>query len=313
MQISRSSVTVVIPCFNQGRFLATAIRSVQRQSYKPLEIIVVDDGSSDDTAEVATAAATKLIRQPNLGVGAARNTGLKAATGEFVIFLDADDELLPDAIESGVAFLGARPQTSAVMRQCHSMDINGRTLPSEQPVVDTSDLYREWLSHNFAWTPGVAVFRRRAVLEIGGFPTDVNAAADYAVYLQLARRGGVAFDPRPVLRYRQHEGAMSGDPVLMLRATLEVLERERVHVPSNLMGAFAHGQRVWRKFYGEEIIERLRRDWRQGRCDRSHLQAVYVLIRQCPRPLVANLVRKVTRVLRGQPQEKLPTTATRHF
>lgn len=311
MPTSRSSLTVVIPCFNQGRFLPSAIRSVEEQCYESLETIVVDDGSSDDTAEVARVAGTRLIRQANLGVGAARNAGLNAAAGEFLIFLDADDELLPNAIESGVAFLESRPQISAVIRQCQSMDIDGRTLPSEQPVVDTDDLYREWLSHNFAWTPGAAVFRRRAVLDIGGFPTDVNAAADYAVYLQLARRGRVAFDPRPVLRYRQHEDAMSADPVLMLRATLEVLDRERAHVPANLLGAFAHGQRVWRTFYGEEIIERFRRDWRQGRRDRWHLQAAYTLIRHCPGPLAANLLRKISRMLRGQPQEELPTTATR--
>ena len=313
MQTSRAPVTVVIPCFNQGRFLASAIRSVQAQSYEPLETIVVDDGSSDETAEVATAAGTRLIRQSNLGVSAARNAGLSSAAGEFIVFLDADDELLPGAIDSGVAFLDARPQTSSVVRQCYSMDIDGRPLHSEQPIVHGIDLYREWLSHNFAWTPGAAVFRRRAILDIGGFPTDVDAAADYAVYLRLARHGTVAFDPRPVLRYRQHEGAMSGDPVLMLRTTLEVLRRERAHVPSNLTGAFAHGQRVWRTFYGEQIIERLRRDWRQGRPDRWQVQAVYTLIRHCPRPLVTNLLRKITRKLRGQPQEDLPTTATRRF
>ena len=311
MQTSRASVTVVIPCFNQGRFLASTIRSVQQQLYEPLETIIVDDGSSDETSEVATAAGTILIRQPNLGVGAARNAGLNAATGEFIIFLDADDELLPGAIDSGVAFLEARLHTSAVIRQCHSMDIDGRPLPSEQPIIHGADLYREWLSHNFAWTPGAAVFRRRAIVDIGGFPTDVDAAADYAVYLRLARHGTVAFDRRPVLRYRQHEGAMSGDPVLMLRTTLEVLRRERAHVPSNLNGAFAHGQRVWRTFYGEQIIERLRRDWRQGRRDRWQIQGVYTLIRHCPLPLLTNLLRKITRTLRGEPQEELSTTATR--
>ncbi len=128
MQTSRAPVTVVIPCFNQGRFLASAIRSVQAQSYEPLETIVVDDGSSDETAEVATAAGTRLIRQSNLGVGAARNAGLSSAAGEFIVFLDADDELLPGAIDSGVAFLDARPETSSVVRQCYSMDIDGRPL-----------------------------------------------------------------------------------------------------------------------------------------------------------------------------------------
>ena len=311
MKMPHPSVTVVIPCFNQGRFLANAIRSVQNQRYEPLETIVVDDGSTDETAEVAAACGTRVIRQPNRGVGAARNTGLNVAGGELVIFLDADDELLPDAIESGVAFLETRPQISCVVRQCYSMDVDGHSLPSEQPAVDSAGLYREWLSQNFVWTPGTAVFRRSSILAIGGFPTDVSASADYAVYLTLARRGGVALDPRPVLRYRQHDDAMSVDPVLMLRTTLEVLRRERAHVPPELMGAFEHGQRIWRTFYGEEIIARLRRDWRQGRLDRWHLHAVYTLFRHCPQPLWVNTVRKVTRTLRGQPQEDLQATVTR--
>ena len=311
MKMPHPSVTVVIPCFNQGRFLATAIRSVQSQSYEPLETIVVDDGATDGTAEVAAAFQTKVIRQPNRGVGAARNAGLNVADGEFVIFLDADDELLPDAIESGVAFLETRPQISCVVRQCYSMDVDGHSLPSEQPTVDSAGLYREWLSQNFVWTPGTAVFRRSSILAIGGFPTDVSASADYAVYLTLARRGGVALDPRPVLRYRQHDDAMSVDPLLMLRTTLEVLRRERAHVPPELMGAFEHGQRIWRTFYGEEIIARLRRDWRQGRLERWHLHAVYTLFRHCPQPLWVNTVRKVTRTLRGKPQEDLQATVTR--
>jgi hypothetical protein len=311
MQMSRPPVTVVIPCFNQGRFLATAIRSVRQQAYAPVETIVVDDGSIDDTSEIASAAGTTLIQQPNLGVRAARNAGLSSASGEFVIFLDADDELLPGAIESGVAFLEAHPQISCVVRHCYSMDANGRPLTAVPPTVDSTDLYREWLSHNFVWTPGAAVFRRTSIVAIGGFPTGVDAAADYAVYLRLARNGSAALDPRPVLRYRQHEGAMSVDLVLMLRATLEVLRRERPQLPPNLIGAFAHGQRVWRTFYGEEIIDRLRRDWRQGHRTRWQLHAAYALVRHCPRALCTNILRKVTRTLRGLPREDLPTTATR--
>ena len=311
MTMSRSLVTVVIPSFNQARFLASAILSVQEQRYQPLETIVVDDGSSDETAEVATACKAILIRQANQGVGAARNSGMAAANGEFVIFLDADDELLPNAVESGVAFLETRPDLACVVRRCEPMDVEGRVLPSDQPHVDTTNLYREWLSHNFVWTPGAALFRRRRILAIGGFPTDVSAAADYAVYLTLARSGGVGLDPQPVMRYRRHDEAMSVDPVLMLRETLEVLRRERGLVPPELIGALNEGRRNWRKFYGEEIITRLRRDWRARRLGRWHLAAIYMLLRHCPRSLWTNGTRKLARTLRGEPREELQTTATR--
>ena len=311
MTISRPRVTVVIPCFNQARFLAACIRSVHAQRYESLETIVVDDGSTDATSEIAAGAGTILIRQANGGVAAARNAGLLAARGEYVIFLDADDELMPEAVASGVTAIEARPDIACVVRLCRPMDVQGRSLPSEDPAVDGDSLYREWLSHNFIWTPGAAIFRTSSIAGIGGFPANVSAAADYSVYLTLARGGRVALDRRPVLRYRQHDAAMSADPVLMLRATLEVLSRERAHVPPELAAAFRAGLRTWRMFYGEEIIARLRRDRREGRRARWHAEAIYMLVRHCPRALWTNATRKLTRMLQGHPPEELQVTATR--
>ena len=121
-------VTVVIPCYNQAHYLGDALRSVVDQGYTPVEMIVVDDGSTDDSAEVALGAGITPIRQPNAGLGAARNVGLAAARGEFVVFLDADDRLLPDAVASGVATLTASPKLSCVVRRCQLMDAKGRAL-----------------------------------------------------------------------------------------------------------------------------------------------------------------------------------------
>src|SRR5262249_35920072 len=149
---------------------------------------VVDDGSTDDSAAVAERAGVRLIRQTNSGLGAARNAGLAAATGEFVVFLDADDELLPDALASGVAALRARPTISCVVRRCRMMDAQDRALPVHYRELDTGDLYREWLHANFVWTPGAAMLRTDRVAAIGGFPAELGPASDYAIYLALARR-----------------------------------------------------------------------------------------------------------------------------
>ena len=132
-------------------FLPTAIDSARRQDYRPLETIVVDDGLTDATSATANRYGVLVIRQSNNGVGSARNTGLGAARGDFVIFLDADDELLPDAVASGVDSLTRHTTASCVVRLCQSMDAEGTPMPTQHPTVETSDLYRAWLLRNFVW------------------------------------------------------------------------------------------------------------------------------------------------------------------
>src|SRR5215211_9350661 len=96
-------VSVVIPCYNQAHFLGEAIESVLSQSYRNFEILVVDDGSTDNTSEVASRyERVRIVRQENRGLSGARNRGLREAKGEYVVFLDADDRLLPGALEASL-------------------------------------------------------------------------------------------------------------------------------------------------------------------------------------------------------------------
>jgi glycosyltransferase involved in cell wall biosynthesis len=112
-------VSVVIPCYNQAHFLSEAIESVASQTYEPTETIVVDDGSTDDTSHVADVHGVRCVRQENRGLAEARNTGLRASSGDMLLFLDADDLLAPDAIDAGVSASSAnrtRPLSSAGLR-----------------------------------------------------------------------------------------------------------------------------------------------------------------------------------------------------
>ena len=104
-------VSVIIPTYNRGWTLQAAMDSVLAQTYLDFELIVVDDGSSDDTAEILAAYGpeVKRIRQANAGVSAARNTGIRAARGELVAFLDSDDRWLPDKLKVQVDFFAVRP------------------------------------------------------------------------------------------------------------------------------------------------------------------------------------------------------------
>ena len=127
-------VSVIIPTYNYGRFLAEAIASVQRQTVQDLEIIVVDDGSTDETPAVLSA-----IREPRLrslriangGISAARNTGLELATGEYLAFLDADDRWVPDKLERQLALMESEPGLGLVFSNFSRFDQHG-TFPKTQ-------------------------------------------------------------------------------------------------------------------------------------------------------------------------------------
>src|SRR5918993_3738999 len=127
-------VTVVIPCYNQAHFLTEAIESVLSQSYPNFEVVVVDDGSTDDTSEVASRYPQKvrLIRQENRGLAGARNTGIGHARGEYLVFLDADDRLLPKALEVGIEQLEAHPECAFVSGHCRWISGDGSPLTGWQ-------------------------------------------------------------------------------------------------------------------------------------------------------------------------------------
>lgn len=292
---SSDSVSIVIPCYNQARFLRASIASVAAQTCAPLEIIVVDDGSDDRTNEVARALSATLIRQSNTGVSGARNTGLHAARGAFVIFLDADDELMPDAVQTGVRALTSNAAAVCAVGRARPMDEDGRDLNAVPPRPVGPDLYDAWLSENFVFTPGAAVFRRERLSSMAGFPIDVGPAADYAIYLQLARRGQVVDHGQPVVRYRNHPASMSTDGTRMLQATMQVLRREAQHLPPGYEAAYRRGRAHWARWYGIQILEWLRDDLRRHGVRSAHLAALATLIRYCPGLLATRMARRIRR------------------
>lgn len=279
---TRPAVTVVIPCFNQARFLPAAVASVRAQDHPHVECIVVDDGSTDGTAAIASELGVRVLRQSNRGVSEARNAGLAAAQGDLVVFLDADDELLPNALDREAEVLASDPTAAAVVGRCQAMDDAGLPVPASHVPVDPSNVYEQWLSRNFVWAPGAAMFRRREIDAIGGFPAGLGPAADYAVYLRLAREGRVRVIADEVARYRQHDANMSRDPALMLRATLAVLRGEGREVPAGKSNNIRRAERVWADWYGEQIVHRLRTDWRAGRRGARQMRSLATLIRHAP-------------------------------
>ena len=185
------------------------------QTLAPCEIIVVNDGSTDDTPDVAARfPGVHCISQPNAGLPAARNAGLCNATGEYVVFLDADDRLVTDALEIGVETFQRQPGCALVYGHCRFIDADGYAIPTPPQRVVSGRHYEELLAANFIWAPGSVMYKRTVFDRVGMFREGLKAAEDYDIYLRIARVARLAGHARPVVEYRKHSASMSRIPDL---------------------------------------------------------------------------------------------------
>jgi glycosyltransferase involved in cell wall biosynthesis len=246
-------VSIIIPCYNQAHFLHDAIQSALTQTYSHREIFIVDDGSTDNTAEVtARFSGVRYIRQENSGVSTARNTGLKESRGEYLVFLDADDQLLPEALEIGVDRLRQHPECAFASGHSRFITADGSLLgKSKQPYV-TRDHYLELLRGNYIWCPGSVIYRRSAFEVVKGFDTSLGPGADYDLYFRITRDFPVFCHNQFVTGYRLHNSSMSTDHSLMLRDTLKALNAQWDFVKGSdcLIEAFETGQKQSQSYYG---------------------------------------------------------------
>jgi len=285
-------VSILIPCYNQAAYLGDAIRSIEPGSHA-IEVIVIDDGSTDGSSDVAASfVGVGCIRQRNQGLAAARNAGLDRATGRYVIFLDADDRLLPGAVERGARALDSHPACVMAFGRCVMMGPDGRHWPtSNLPRIDR-DHHAALLRRNVIWMPAAAIFRREALIAVGGVAAGFDAAADYDLYLRITRRWLVHDHAEFVAAYRRHAGNMSRDASRMLRETLVVMRR---HVPGDaaLLEAWQQGCDRWRGFYGTQLVEEIRAHVRRREIIAA---ARKVMTLACWHP--AGLIREITKKTR---------------
>jgi glycosyltransferase involved in cell wall biosynthesis len=249
-----ASAGVVITTYNHARFLRQALESVFLQSRLPDAVVVVDDGSTDDPASVvATFPSVRLIRQENRGLAAARNAGLAALQTTHVLFLDADDELAPEALELGLACFDREPESALVYGGHRYVDAEGNEL-GERFDPPGADPFRNLLRSNFIGMHGTVLYRRDRLVAIGGFDERLRRLEDYDVYLRIAREYPVAGYPDLIASYRLHGGNMSTDHRAMLRTALEVHARyEPPRTDPESRAAWVEGKRRWRRYYGEEM------------------------------------------------------------
>lgn len=214
-------VSVIMPTYNAGARIGAAISGVLCQTHSDVELIVVDDGSTDDTVEIVKGfgAAVRLLRQENAGPNAARNHGFGAATGEVIALCDSDDYLLPNYLSAALAVLAEAPPRTWVTCSSLSLTDNGLGDYGYSPFGEISrERQREAiLQVNFVSI--FSVFPRQLMEEVGPFNEELRRCEDWEYWARSILTGWrVAFQPEPASLYRQQGASQSSDGTAMLDA-----------------------------------------------------------------------------------------------
>jgi glycosyltransferase involved in cell wall biosynthesis len=224
-----TSVSVIIPTYNYSRFIGEAIDSALAQTRAPLEVIVVDDGSTDGTAEVLAAYGDRIrvLRQKNSGVAMARNAGIAAARGEYLAFLDSDDAWYPRKLERQMPRFDAEPSLGLVHCGAETIDSEGRTLKMSVDGMEgqvAEAMLR--LDREVIMPQGSSiVVPKRVAEEIGGFDARLPPSEDWDFCYRVAARYAVGYVAEVLVRYRLHGSGIHMNIGRMERAMLIALEK----------------------------------------------------------------------------------------
>jgi glycosyltransferase involved in cell wall biosynthesis len=255
MSISSSRaplVSVIIPAYNAARFVHQAVQSVLEQTYGHHEIIVVDDGSTDETREVLRRFHGRLtyLSQPNRGAAAARNNGIRAAKGDFLCFLDADDLWVLNKLQFQVDFLQKHPNIALLSGRCQKFIDDGSAYApfGAQDLVErtarlfpASTAFTKLLKYNFIPTSTVMI-RKQSFERVGFFDSNLIPVEDRDMWLRISASFDVAHLPWVLCAKRLHPTNISTDKARMLYTRARVLEKNRALFPDLVSARFWNRQ-----------------------------------------------------------------------
>jgi len=235
-KMSADLVTVIIPCYNAEKYISEAISSVLNQTYKPIEIIVVNDGSTDQSEKRIEAFGDQVyyLKQTNQGVSQARNTGFDKASGQYICFMDADDWFYPDNIEQKMNCFKNNPQVGLV----HSMvDVtddkltsSGKYLKGQRGKNITQALLNMELPIP---CPSNALIKKEVLEKVGVFNVDLSTSADFELWLRICQQYEVEMVDTPGIKYRQHQNNMFSDKRLFKKDIQYIIDKYAVQSPYN--------------------------------------------------------------------------------
>jgi glycosyltransferase involved in cell wall biosynthesis len=225
------TVSVIIPTYNRAALVGEAIESVLAQTYQDLEVIVVDDGSTDRTREVvgryvaASHGRVRLLSQTNQGISAARNAACRLARGRYFAFLDSDDVWKPEKLAAQVPVLEADPQVGLVASVGELVDASNARVLGIKPKVFPGSTLRDLVLRGSA-QPSTYVVRREAMEDVGFFDVEIRRGLeDLDLCFRMAQHWTLVCLPQPLIRYRQHDTNLSAEPDGTYRGFIRAYEK----------------------------------------------------------------------------------------
>lgn len=230
-------VSIIIPAYNAQKTILKTISSVRQQTHTDWELIVINDGSTDNTSEIAksiTDSRIQIFDYPNSGVATARNRGIERATGDYIAFLDADDTWTSNKLELQLKALQQNPQASVAYSWTYFLyEATGVCSPSEQ-IYYQGNVYRELLSNNFLCSGSNPLIRSAAINSVGFFDSSFPHCADWDYYLRLAAKYEFVVVPQHQIYYLQSGSSMTSKISAIEKQLAAMLNKTYQTAPSSL-------------------------------------------------------------------------------
>jgi len=220
-----ATVTVIIPTYNRSALLMEALLSVDAQTYRDYDVIVVDDGSTDDTRTALKAWKDRIryLWKPNGGEASARNYGIRHAHTDYVAFLDSDDRWMPEFLATTISYLLAHPEIALLSTACRVLPGDERRPKIREPLLE-GNLFSRLFMQNFV-TASAVVLRHSCLDEVGLFDESLGQATDYDLWLRISRHHPIAFINQPLCLWRLHAGNISSNEMQHRQRVLDVVTR----------------------------------------------------------------------------------------
>jgi glycosyltransferase involved in cell wall biosynthesis len=285
-------IAVVITTYNHAHFLSAALESVLAQSCPVSELLVVDDGSTDNPAAVvARYPQARIITQHNQGLSAARNTGMQQTSSPLLLFLDADDQLEPETLQMSRDMLASCPD-AALSYGAYVLAYKGKPIMPVRFRAISGPAFADFLLENPIGMHGTVMYRRDRLEAVGGFRLDMAACEDYELYLRLTCKYPVISTNRIFAQYWQHGENMSRNPAMMLHWSQIALRLHHQEASdAGFEAEFAQGiSNLQRAYIGIWIG-----DVRKNRHFRTHLRQGFQLFLQAPFVMVAEIWQRLSK------------------